>query len=958
MKKSTFTALAALLPALAFATDGWHNISANRPVPPAGTVYWQEDFETTPIENFKIEFRNGAKGEVKIVDSRHRNGKKSLLIKKSNHDGYIVITPAKPCAMPVNTELQCSIYASCSDANPMYTPAFIRMYGKVPSLEYYGKLDGRGPGGPRMSKMLNSAPNVWERKLCHRKSDADTGNMITPAIVVAGPPSTSYWDDWKIENFFQAKEAWYRYLKSHVTPDDTASKMPDAEFDKFIAADTDHTAKIVVRDGYSRLVIDGQERLPVLYKDPAWVYRYTSASKKLHDSGAALQSIFLRMGNTLSGPWKDSPWTKDGFDVKKAVHAIREKMRYCPEAVFSLSINCDPYPEFGTRYPDEVWTIHNGQKGWGHHVHMQYFIETKKMDPKTTWLWASMFSKVWRQQAKENISALIAELKRTGLSKRIVGIHISGFHDGQYGLRRMDYSKPAEEAFREYLKEKYGTIENLRKAWKRKNLKSFDRIYPPTYPARECFVPGRHQDLIDFYVFQKVTPFKIMEELAAHAKAEFGKDIIAIRYCIEAFGGTLGSTLDITPFTRSKVYDALCGQTPYEERTPGMSCQTILPTKSFHLNGKILLEECDLRTYGVGGVESELRVLGLSRANDFAEWQSIHHKVAGRLIARDQGYWYYDQAGGWFNPPEILADIQSVLAFWKELSAKPKNPWHPDAAIVIDEAGQLLRNYPYYHYNRDVVFNVTTMLSSVTASGAPFDLLLMDDLLRNPALAKQYKVVIFTGMNHVDSARRNLIDSLKNSDRTLVFMPGTGRVGGADVTGFKIKELGTGVQHNVVPAEGVNINMLSTLYADQLTRMLGRNFSDAYQCPTRFTAAEEEGVKVFARFKADNAPAMAAKQFPGYRSVMVGAAGGLSPEFLNYLMHEAKAYTVSDAGLQVDMNGNFISIHAIMPGKFTIELPFECKVRNVKSGKFEQVSGKKFTLDAIAGSTYWFELIK
>jgi len=52
MKKSTFTALAALLPALAFATDGWHNISANRPVPPAGTVYWQEDFETTPIENF------------------------------------------------------------------------------------------------------------------------------------------------------------------------------------------------------------------------------------------------------------------------------------------------------------------------------------------------------------------------------------------------------------------------------------------------------------------------------------------------------------------------------------------------------------------------------------------------------------------------------------------------------------------------------------------------------------------------------------------------------------------------------------------------------------------------------------------------------------------------------------------------------------------------------------------
>jgi len=77
---------------------------------------------------------------------------------------------------------------------------------------------------------------------------------------------------------------------------------------------------------------------------------------------------------------------------------------------------------------------------------------------------------------------------------------------------------------------------------------------------------------------------------------------------------------------------------------------------------------------------------------------------------------------------------------------------------------------------------------------------------------------------------------------------------------------------------------------------------------------------------------------------------------VNYLARQAGAYVPSQPGLQINMNGQFMSIHALIPGKYQIDLPFACQVRNLKSGKMEQSPSQKLILDAEAGSTYWFAL--
>lgn len=72
---------------------------------------------------------------------------------------------------------------------------------------------------------------------------------------------------------------------------------------------------------------------------------------------------------------------------------------------------------------DEVWKLMDGKTVYGHQVHASYFLDRPM--PKSCWPWISNHSLVWRADVKRNLALLIDELKRTGLSKRIVGVHIA-----------------------------------------------------------------------------------------------------------------------------------------------------------------------------------------------------------------------------------------------------------------------------------------------------------------------------------------------------------------------------------------------------------------------------------------------------------------------------------------------------------------------------------------------------
>ena len=943
------------------ADDGWRNVCTTRVLPPPVKGIW-----TAPIEKgasaFSVDWRDGATGMVSFVRTDRGPG---LRIAKTTPGGYVVVAAKEPFAVPPGMKLRA--YAGCTadNADCEYSYGFLRMYGKDENLAYFSGIRTYGTGGPKMDHIANTPPGMPDRKLCHFIADAAAGTNITAAIVVAGAPSTSVWTQWGVEDFAAADKAWWAAVKDRRPPAG-AKGLPvlsDAEFEATIAAESDHTAKVVKREGVVRLLIDGNDVLPVFFKssnDKAVKGFYGGA--KMSAAGMSLQSTGIRLGDTKCQ--EHGFWSKDGFDVKGAVAKIREAMMLAPRAKYLLGVNLSAYPEFADEHPDEVWMNDRGRKVFGHDCHSAFSLP-KEMDPKRHWYWISNHSLVWRDAVKEQLSSLIDELKRTGLSRLIVGVHLSGYHDGQFATVHPDYSKPAIAGFRRWLQAKYRSEKKLRETWGDPTV-TFAAAMPPkvsdNYGKHNYFKPGAEQSLADFSAYLQKGPFFVQEDFARHVKKCFGKDIVAVRYCMSAFGGSWNSAYDITPFVKSDAIDILCAQPTYGRRVPGIPSAVRLPVASFHRNGKLFFNEFDLRTYGaLTAWESEMATMSYSRALDDPMWCAINRKLAGQIYALRMGWWYLDMAGGWFEPDGIAADIADTVAVGRRLAASHPSKWHPDVAIVIDEDGALLRTMLSHYYSADEGSLMGEQVQALAASGVPHDKWLMQDWLEDTSLAKRYRTIVFFGMYDIDAHRAALLDALRADGRTLVFMAGTGLARGVERTGFSIGEKLFPAQHETVAESGVNWNMNSLLHAYKMTDLLGvkKGWPWQYKSPTRLFVKPSPGIKSLSRFTEDGTIAVAERVADAAKLVYVAAYGGLSPEYFHHLAQDSGAYVPTDGhGLEIDMNGDFMSLHCLKAGSYKVRLPFVADVLNLKTGRMAVTAAKSVKMNLEACETRWYQLIE
>ncbi len=390
-----------------------------------------------------------------------------------------------------------------------------------------------------------------------------------------------------------------------------------------------------------------------------------------------------------------------------------------------------------------------------------------------------------------------------------------------------------------------------------------------------------------------------------------------------------------------------------------MAAEMKLPFSSFDLHGKMYWNELDLRTYGALESWAKPGVVatkGLGQSDDIAMWRTVSRKFVGMMLAHGSGFWLYDMGGGWFSPPEIAQDFGETLRVAKAEIGRTPSAWRPDVALVADEVGlHVAVGGAKSPFNTQIL---RRQLMPMAASGVPYDFYLAEDALRDPALLAKYKVVVFALFRSMDERRRRLVDTLARDGRTLVFLSETGVAGGAEATGFDIAHATNALPHVVVPAQGVMEEVGSLMSADR-RRIFPAGTQSVAKGP-RTSVREGADVKVLARFASDGAPALALRDTDGCRRVYVCEPAGLSADMFNRLAREAGAYVpVSGGGLQVDMNGNFVSLHALRSGAWDFKLPFPCRVVNLASGRDEATSGGNVHLVLTAGETCWlrFDII-
>ena len=141
---------------------------------------------------------------------------------------------------------------------------------------------------------------------------------------------------------------------------------------------------------------------------------------------------------------------KAGFKASELADTVEKNMRVGDRMLYDLALNTSAYPEFTTEeHPDEVWIKEDGSVARGNSgsvIPDQYNDGGKLDEGDKRWPWVSYASPSWRAAVKRIVGETFDELRRRGLMKRIIGVHFCGYHDGQFALPILDYSKCAKDA--------------------------------------------------------------------------------------------------------------------------------------------------------------------------------------------------------------------------------------------------------------------------------------------------------------------------------------------------------------------------------------------------------------------------------------------------------------------------------------------------------------------------------
>ena len=125
----------------------------------------------------------------------------------------------------------------------------------------------------------------------------------------------------------------------------------------------------------------------------------------------------------------------------------------------------------------------------------------------------------------------------------------------------------------------------------------------------------------------------------------------------------------------------------------------------------------------------------------------------------------------------------------------------------------------------------------------------------------------------------------------------------------------------------------------------------------RNSLVEAPGVRVLARYTKDGRPAIAERWAGRGRNIVFCEAGGVSAGAFNKIARESGAYAALPPDVaQIDMNGDFISVHALADFETELALPYPCKVVNLKSGREEPTCDGMLPLAMSTGETCQFAL--
>jgi hypothetical protein len=485
-----------------------------------------------------------------------------------------------------------------------------------------------------------------------------------------------------------------------------------------------------------------------------------------------------------------SIWPKEGrVKTELAQKQIAGVQEVCPEAsvFFRLRLRA---PRWWVRaHPDE-WVAYADT---GYVAEQAYGLLKSNFDDLQPVRRTSMASEAWRTDTSVMLRRFLQKLSKTPEGDALAGIQVANgihgeWHNWAFLDHEPDVSKPMARAFRGCLRQKYGSIEGLRSAYRDSSL-TFDAASPPGMEERQTRRgifrdPVRERKVIDYYECMHRVVAEDILHFARIVKEEWPRPIITgafYGYFFSLFGRqAAGGHLQLQRVLDSEAIDYLAGPQAYEPEALEMGdpyrARSLIT--SVRLHGKLWLDEMD--------ITGRPRVPMLHHPNYEQRLQKNVANVRRNVLysfTRGMGLWFYDfgvagiqrpYKGGSFGTwdhPTVLSDVERMNAIFEDRMDAP----YESAADVLFVYDTESFYYTASLRGTDPVSPALVNYNTLAAfrSGVVFDPIHVDDLSQIDL--SQYEVVVFGNTYVLDDEERAFVrNEVARDGRTLVwfYVPG------------------------------------------------------------------------------------------------------------------------------------------------------------------------------------------
>ena len=332
------------------------------------------------------------------------------------------------------------------------------------------------------------------------------------------------------------------------------------------------------------------------------------------------------------------------------------------------------------------------------------------------------------------------------------------------------------------MREKYGTIEALKRAWGRdaRWIHSFDQIPVPGREVRlaktelgDFFDPRSHRMFVDYNEFVALTTSHRIVDLARFVKEESGgRLLVGVLFGYwGGYGDYLGKQAQqsghamLEPVFKLPHIDYIAAPAYYSDRDIGEATTWNLPVDTLQLHGKMVVNEADTPTHLHKGFR------WLSPKSLEESLQVLKRDVSATLSKGMFQWWFFDRLGG----AKMLEKAPEIVKLAGELNKVMEEALQTDRSSISEVAfvydrHSLLCLHPHSMLPGFIYYQMPELMRM----GAPFDIYLLSDI--GAVIKKPYKLVILFGTYWLNEKQRRALDALKRNGRTLVFVYASGIV--------------------------------------------------------------------------------------------------------------------------------------------------------------------------------------